>query len=208
MMRLLLVLFAVLPLLATDLDWKVGINFRATSDYVTDGDDEVYCLGETSSTQRTTNNGNSITFQWSAEVQLRNRNSGTDRRLAGSNSLSDNDAQTLTITLPQAGQYYIRLALGDYSYNQVANYIQVRDNGTPLLTVDDPTGPRHWDDAEGTDFTDTTWPEGNVAVLVTFSTTTCQMVLGTGASNAAAISHFYLEYVPPSDRRRIIVVAE
>ena len=217
MRHLLLVLILAVSALGQDADWKVGLNFRGTAGYVTDGSDETYCLGETASTERKTANGNSITFQWSGALSYAlDRNAGYDQRIAGVNLQINSTPRTLTITLPQAGTYLVRLAVGDFEYDRGYQYVQILDDGTPKLTVADGGGISHYyfDDATGTEYSYLTWPAGNTAVSVDFATTTFQMVIGLATeADYTSVAHLYLEYVaaPPAGgtpMRRIIPMGD
>lgn len=200
-MRRLLYLYLLLALPGWSQAWKVGLNFRATSNYVTDGDDETYSLGtETTSTERKTANGNSITFQWDSALSNSDEESGADRRLAG--LVLWNAVKTLTITLPYTGNYLVRMAaIGQHSYANNTGLIYLKDNGTLKLTVDAvPVSANYWVDASNTIRAEAAWPGSNTAVSVNFATTTCQLVLSE-VSQWTLFSHLYLEYVPASTRR-------
>jgi hypothetical protein len=73
-----------------------GLNFRAASDFVTDGAGETYVLA--GDHYPVTRGG--VTFGWvldSQTVQAVNRNSGYDRRLAGINYMAGDGAGTISI---------------------------------------------------------------------------------------------------------------
>lgn len=192
--------------------WKVGLNFRATSGYVTDGADEVYVLGETVSTTRKTLNGNEITFQWDM-VSTADRSTSYDVRLAGLNFQSNNGTQrTLTITLPAAGTYNIRLSMGDALANQANQWLRVLDNASTLFTIDKHgvahTGAAYFWDAAGTDRSAAAWPGSNTSVQHAFATTTCKVVIGDTVSSydSTTLTHFYLEQVVTMIRKRVMFV--
>lgn len=135
-----------------------GINFRATSGYVTDGTNETYC--EASDTYPTTRDG--YTFGWdsSTSVSELNRNSGVDRRLAGINYLSKtNTTRYFRLDLPSAGTYEIHLAVGDVNNSTNCGCI-VRDGaGTTLIELTgDTSGNARFKDATDTEYTTATWP--------------------------------------------------
>lgn len=185
---------------------KIGLNFRSTAGFVSDGTDETYVLGETTGTTR-----GGVTFSWDVCSDCkRDRNSGIDRRLAGLYRKDNNGTQAVfTVTLSQTGTYKICLALGDND-NPVTNLrADVFDNTTLLFTVNDVSGPTnaHWDDATGTDRTLAAWPgkqsslaspTGDDAGCQTgqvFATTTLKMKVGalTSTGDSTPVSHLYIE---------------
>ena len=182
--------------------WKVGFNFRDTAIYVTDGADEIYVLGETSSTVRATANGNSATFHWSSGLETRNRNAGGDARLAGVNFAWSNGTRVLYVTLPQAGTYIVRLAMGDNDTDFGGSVLYINDGATNKLTIEDTVIlADHYNDASGVDRTRAAWPGSNVAVELTFASTDFRLQLGPAGDPGAyyrgsPIAHLYLEYVP------------
>jgi len=135
-----------------------GINFRATSGYVTDGANETYC--EASDTYPTTRGG--CTFGWdnSTGVSELNRNSGVDRRLAGINYLSKtNLSRTFRLDLPSAGTYEIHLAIGDMNAATNCGCV-VRDGATTniITLTGDTSGSAKFKDATNTEYSHTNWP--------------------------------------------------
>jgi hypothetical protein len=204
-------------LFGADPDWKVGFNFRSSSGYVADGADEVYVLDDYSPATRTTANGNSATFNWVGNyISVRDRTTGQDRRLAGTHlyyAANNGTPYTFTITLPQAGDYIIRLALGD-EYVEGGHgyqYVEVKDTSTVLLTVDVATlADNYFIDAAGTTWSAAAWPGSNAPVTRTFATTTCNVAIGppTAQAGATRLAHLYLEYVPPANARRRVIIAQ
>jgi hypothetical protein len=206
-------LAALLVLTACSLSaqWKVGLNFRGTSGYVADGADETYVLAsDTSSTTRTTANGNSITFYWNAAwASGLNRDSGIDVRLAGINYKLNNGYQpALVITGLATGTYTVRMALGDAGGAQDYQYARLDNDGVPLITLDKGTtaGATFWD-ATGVIRTAAAWPAGNVSATVTFTATTTYLVIGTptALSGASTIAHLYLEKTGTTRRRGWVI---
>lgn len=173
----------------------IGINFRATSGYVTDGTDETYCIGDNYPTTR-----GGATFGWTSALSdgTRDRNSGIDRRLAGFNSQANNGTQkTFQLDLPQAGDYTIGLAIGEDSFDQIYQYVQVKDNTTTLFTIDDTNGTTagHFLDANGTDHLTANWPSSQTTRSVTMSSTTLNVIIGspTSQTNQSTIAHLFVE---------------
>ena len=175
----------------------VGINFRATSGFVTDGANETYCLGD-SDAYPITRGG--VTFGWDGSYDLgRDRDAAIDRRLAGVNQKNNNGVKaTFRLDLPATGNYTIRLALGDTSNDQGDLRCEVLDDTTSKFTVADADGTLqdHYDDAAGTDRTEAAWPGSNTAQTgVNFATTILKVKLGTSASSvgSSCITHLYVE---------------
>lgn len=196
-------------------DWTVGLNFRGTSGYVTDGADETYVLGETSPTTRKTGNGNEVTFNWDASptIYAYNRNASIgDVRLAGINLKSNaSNPLILNITLPSSGTYRVRMAIGDANEAQGTQYVKLMDNGSVLLTVSAASvAMAHFIDASGVDRTAAAWPTDNAYVDVVFATTTCQLSIGPTSliGDYSVLAHLYLEKISTASisRRRISVI--
>jgi hypothetical protein len=184
--------------------WRVGINFRASYAYVSDGADEVFADNATGSITKTTANGNSVTYQYSASLDTRNKDSGVDRRLAGQHWANNPNPITFTVTLPYTGTYNVRMAAGGIEWGG-PDYCYLKDNGTTKISIEkELVDSGHFVDATGTDYSTANWPGSNSAVAVTFASTTCQLVLAT-ATKQGLIAHLYLEYVPPAGRRRKVV---
>src|SRR5512146_2756768 len=119
-----------------------GFNFRSTVDYVTDPTNTVY-VARASYVYPTavTCGGDSITLGWDSATSLqavnRNAQTGDGARLAGCVSLIANTAtRYLRVDLPAAGDYKVRLAIGDYSYAG-SHHVRVTDGvgGATLIDV-------------------------------------------------------------------------
>jgi hypothetical protein len=108
------------------LSWDKGFNFRQTSGFVTDGANETYVLSGDS--YPATRNG--VTFGWEdAPSGDRDRNSGIDRRLAGMNFVSSAagaSAYRFRVDLPAAGDYAVRLAIGDEANGSNVKFGELR----------------------------------------------------------------------------------
>ncbi len=179
---------------------EIGINFRASSGYVTDGTDETYCLGQSTDAYPTTRGG--ATFGWGAAYDNgRDRDNALDRRLAGINyHANDGNQSTFTLDLPSAGDYTICLAVGDGTNSSGYQYVQVLDNVTSKIVVDDTDGTAsaNFDDATGTNHTAANWPSSQTCTTVTFASTTLNLKLGSPSAQAgsSAIAHLKVTYVP------------
>lgn len=184
--------------------WTViGINFRDSSGYVTDGTDETYCTGIDEDTYPTTRAG--ATFGWNSgnSDMGRDRDSGVDRRLAGRNGQENTGTQAeFQLDLPAAGDYDIRLALGDATGAEAYQRVDIYDDTTLLFSIVDTDGTSagNFDDATGTNYSTANWPGSNTAVTHTFSTTTLIMKLGstTAQANTSTIAHLYVAQATPA----------
>lgn len=173
-----------------------GINFRATTGYVTDGTNEDYEIGSGSGAAnypRTTAQGNSVGWETtSSTYNERNRNSGNDRRLAGCHFNGSSGAFDYRVDLSAAGDWDVRLAMGDASYAQGAA-CELFDTSSSLGTLSSgsTSASQRFKDATGTEYTNATWPGSNTAVTKTFSTTICRFrTAGVGVT--ANIAHLSL----------------
>src|SRR4051812_12156875 len=103
------------PCLSGD-PWKFGCNFRATSGYVTDGADDVFCgASELYPTTKTTGNGNAATYGYiTTGPSAADRSSSLDPKLAGVHYVTGG-IRDFQIDLPAPGTYLFTLALGDAS---------------------------------------------------------------------------------------------
>lgn len=178
---------------------SIGINFRATSGYVTDGAGETYCTGF--DTYPTTRGG--WTFGWeSSTANGLDRNAGGDARLAGICYVLSN-APTFRLDLPATGSYNVRAALGDYASLQWAAW-KFQDNSTVFATTTGYTagGADHYKDptdverSSGAD-----WITNNALVNRTFSSTILRLVADQPAA-AVVIAHLYAEQVGGGGNRR------
>lgn len=160
----------------------IGINFRSTSGYVTDGANETYCVGDTYPTSR-----GGFTFGWTAALSdgKRDRSNSIDRRLAGINKAGNSATgrRIFRINLPFAGPYQIDLALGDAGSDQFYQYAVLKDNTTTIATLDKSSGTRALStafyDAAGNLQTKTSWPTDKVSINHTFASTTFFLEIGT-----------------------------
>ena len=172
--------------------FKIGLNFRATSGYVTDGADETYVLGTDS--YPTTRGG--VTFGWESgfsSANTRNRDTSPDRRIAGIHFDTDGNA-VFRVDLPSAGTYSVRLAQGDNSVNNSAGG-ELRDDATTKITISTATlnslGGVGAVDATNTWYSRTNWPSSNSAVSVVFSSSICRFALAS--PGATVLQHLFLE---------------
>jgi hypothetical protein len=175
-----------------------GINFRASSGYVTDGTGETYSLSEA---YPTTRSGKTFGFDVDINANSRDRSNGIDRRLAGG-AQKNNSAGLFKFyfDLPEgAGTYDVRLALGDNDNAQTHRcVIRDGDGGAALATINAGTGTAEWLDATGVLRTSAAnWASNNAAAQLAFTGTQMVLDLGNhaGGTNATFIAHVSLEFV-------------
>ena len=167
-----------------------GFNLRASLGFVTDGTNQKF---HDNAPYPVTNmiGGDSVTYGWSdpnatTEVFPRDRDAGIDVRLAGCCfvNVAGDVEHYFRIDLPATGQYKIRLALGDASFDHNDYWCDVRDNGSVLFNVGGGTVDlvaAHFLDANGTDLTAAAWPGSNAQRTITMTSTILQVVLRTVA---------------------------
>lgn len=172
-----------------------GINFRASSGYVTDSANHDYELAGTyGNYPRTTAQGNSVGWEsGGGYVDSRNRNSGVDARLAGCNIAGAGAGQCIyRIDLPSSGSYVVRFAAGD------ANYVcdvawDLADTTTQLrvLSTGSTSAGGRFNDATDTEYTSANWPGSNSSVTDSYSSTILRV--RTTAAADQRIAHLYVE---------------
>lgn len=159
---------------------KIGINFRATSGYVTDDADQTYYLG--SAEGIVTRGGWTFGVSSGSFLTVDRTSSGPDVRLAGINYFA-NSTTVFTVTLPAAADYKFRLALGDQGSSHIENTVVFKDGSTPKLSI----GPDDFGADEFFDATDvkrtssTDWHNNNAqSAAFTFSGTTLNIEVASG----------------------------
>lgn len=170
---------------------KIGINFRHTSGYVTDGENETYCLHEAYPVTR-----GGATFGWEADMDAGfDVDSAADRRLAGYNKRSS-VSRGFRLDLPEAGNYRVRLALGQLSAGGSFDVSgSVQDNTIDRFTfTDSSVADNSFVDASGTERTSTAWPANNSPVEAIFISTLLRIALVpfTGISDVR-LAHLFVE---------------
>jgi hypothetical protein len=191
-------------LTVTAQQYDVGIDFRNTQNYVIDPAYAVFdnCLNDGTTQQtRTNSNGQSVTWQWSQECNAPGDESNSvDPRLAGGANVYNPGAETLTITLPQAGTYNIGFATGVATGNQCgggecSNFIfKDGTSGTQLFTVNpNNPGTGHFIDAANHNWTAAQWPSSNQKQPITLSGTTLTVSMASMPTNLAHIRITYAQ---------------
>lgn len=174
----------------------IGINFRGTSAYVTDGTGETYCLGY-GDVYPVSRGG--YTFGWETNdiyVDRRDRSTSTDRRLAGQNQKSNSGTEqaTFRLDLPSTGTYSVRLAMGDENFSQGYQYAELIDSTTTFATIADTNGTSAGQFTDATGVTRTSaadWVSNNASVSRTFSSTIFRIKIGSPSaqSDQSTIAH-------------------
>lgn len=183
-----------------------GFGFRATSGYVTDATNDTYVLLATSYPTTRTVGGDSITFGWeSAPDDERDRDT-TDSRIAGMNFKNAGGSEDIfRVDLPAAGDYRIRLAVGDFNAPQ-GYFFDIRDTTTALLTLGSATSAqtRNFIDTVGGDyypFLNPDWPTNNATADYTFGTTIFRYVMRPMTALLNCIAYIQLEQLSGSASR-------
>ena len=176
---------------------SLGVNFRATSGYVTDSGGNTYSLGEAYPTTR-----GGLTFGWNADSSgsSRDRNSGNDSRLAGMNygstSVTGSCASLTTpwfkIDLPNgAGTYKVELASGDPS-NAFTESILICDGSTAVATFNGvSTGANSFMDSAGSVHTAANWPANEAKTSMVFAGTSITIMVGYNTANTG-LTHVHI----------------
>lgn len=168
-----------------------GINFRATSGYVTDPANTTYCIS-TADAYPTTRGG--FTFgrtSGSGGVSSYDLNNTVDPRLAGTTADSSTSKITHQLDLV-AGNYDIQLALGDVTFVQSVLAFELLNNTTSLFTISSSTsGSDRFVDALGAKRVSSWVPSSAEAKTnQNISTGTLVWTIGDGISaNTGEIAH-------------------
>lgn len=176
-----------------------GINFRATSGFVTDGTDETFCLE--ADNYSVTRGG--ITFGWEAgsNQSARNRNAALDRRLAGTHFVNNSGTgqHDFRFDLDNAVEHDVVAAFGDVNSSS-PNYINLLDTTTSYKIIDEAGGhgSNEWWDANGVLRTsESDWVNNNVSISRVFTTTIARFRLGTPTDETgfSDVAHIRLDEV-------------
>ena len=165
-----------------------GINFRATSGYVTDGSGDTYSTPTFAADAYPTTRGGK-TFGQAAlnDFDCRNRVDTNDPRLAGMAFTAATD-KVFKFDLPSgAGTYDVRIAFGDGT-SGVSHNVLIKDGPTPLATISGTTGTNEFLDAAGTVRTAAAWPGSNTTQSLVFTGSQLTLVSGSGGFRVAHIA--------------------
>ncbi len=167
------------------------VNWRASSGYVTDGAGQTYFIA-TGDAYPTTRGG--LTFGYEdAGTDARDRTTSNDVRLAGTGySAAGSAARLFRLDLPSAGNYDVRIAVGDPNFAS-SDYgrdfdVRIRDTTTEVLQVTGATGTGQFLDATSVARSAAAWPGSNVAATLTFATTILRVYAPLGDSRTM-VSH-------------------
>lgn len=165
------------------MSFDIGIDFRATSGYVSDPANCTYCLADAYPTTR----GGATFGISSGSIITNDVNNTFDARIAGMNYHSGG-AVTFQLDLPASGSVDVRAAVRQYSV--YGGTVVVKDNTTTLFTVNCNAGSADGDyrDALDVDYSPANWPGSNSANTKTFATTTLKAVL-TAVTSYVNIAH-------------------
>ncbi len=160
--------------------FDIGINFRGTLAYVTDGLNEVACYTYAVTYPQTRGGA---TFGWLENNQnyLRDRDASVDRRLAGCHfNYLGSPNNPFRLDLPAPGSYLVHLALGSASTsNPITCDLLDADAATVLKSFGTgasiPAGS--FLDATGAVYTAATWPGSEQPTLVTVAGTSLYLRL-------------------------------
>lgn len=175
-----------------------GANFRQNLAFVTDGANEHFEAGTGVGTYPTTTaQGNTVGWEDDGlllTLQVRDRNSGNDRRLAGMHFDTTLDNINYRFDLPSAGTYNIRAANGEANYARTCR-MDLYDTSSSLGTlINGSTGAANsFLDATNTVYTAANWPGSNTAVSKTFTTTICRFRFPRSSFSETWVAHLYVE---------------
>lgn len=150
----------------------IGINFRQSSGYVTDGPNEIYWLGADDENAGVYPVTRIVTAGWNGAIGRGDQNAGNDRRLAGRNKSLDLDI-FFRVDLPYAMRAAVHLALGDPSGDHSAGVsCEIYDDTALLDTIPfNANVAQRFTDTTGVELTEVTWPTTEAAVEYDFTTT-------------------------------------
>jgi hypothetical protein len=169
--------------------FEVGLNFRQTSTYVTDGANETYVLGTDS--YPTTRAG--VTFGYTAgfsSASTRNRSTSVDRRLAGIHFDGGTADAVFRVDLPAAGVYEVRMAMGDAA-GANGYGCDLTDGISTLISIANGSNGTVFTDATAARHTAADWPTDNVAATVTFGA--ANAFFNYVGTNTVCLCHLYFK---------------
>lgn len=173
------------------LEFRAGFNFRATSGYVTDGNDDVPITDLNTITYPTTRGHFRYGYAQAVTRQTRDRNSALDPRLAGMHFIANNSAVLdFRVELPRTGPWEITLASGD-SDSGPTSYVELYDGATLIATINSALTAGQYIDATGVVRTSAAdWVSNNAPLVHNFVSTTLLVRRGgTALSSDTPIAH-------------------
>lgn len=175
-----------------------GLDFRATSQFVTDAANNTGEINTVADYPHITAQGYTVGWENAAPSSTADRSAAVDARLAGIHSmLNTASANKFRIDLPDTGVYRIEMALGDATTAQV-QYAELFDNASSLgvIVSNAATTAAQFYDASGTLRTSASdWVTNQSGVFETFTSTILRLQVGrgsAGAANSSTIAHLKL----------------
>lgn len=173
----------------------MGINFRATSGYVTDRGSDTYCLGEqyTGSVIRA---GLAFGFV-GATCGVLDRVNTNDPELAGV-CYVDNSGATLDFRLDIPATWTVsdvKIAVGDAGNSQQVRCL-IKNDTTTIATVNNTQTIQDFYDATNAARAHTAWYANNVAVSTTLSSGILRLTIGghVSATTFSTVAHVGVTY--------------
>lgn len=180
-----------------------GIDFRASAPFVSDPANCDNEIGTTANYPRTSAQGNTVGWEQAPSLPTRDRSSGVDARLAGMAGTfnSSGSAANYRLDLPSAGDYVIRMAIGDQAGGHANTVVELFDNVTSLGKIVNvgSTATDEFYDATGVKRTsDTDWVTNNATLTKTFASTILRVQIGdtSGSSDFTCIAHLFVQAAP------------
>lgn len=173
-----------------------GIDFRATSGFVTDptGNYAELTQGNPSGNYPTTTpQGNTVGFV-SSDTDHRDRQVGNDPRIAGTSFPIGGGPWSYRIDLPAAGSYDIFAGLGDGSYSATVNLI-VLDNGSAVYTLGNVTtgAGNSFADISGAVSVAASWPSAGAEPSGNKITKTFASTIAQFTTTGGAVCHLFIQ---------------
>lgn len=172
--------------------YNLGFNFRSTLGYVTDPANTVGFFGTAYPTVKAFGALN-VNAGWDGAVNVADRSTSIDPRLAGGNTVSQNGVtRKFRVDLPVSGVWTIRLAMGNPSFSRAASFDILDSNGTTVLysrsevTV---TAPQYLDATKVLRATAAAWVNLNAPIDLTFSGTAAFIRLNASTALVNEITH-------------------
>lgn len=172
--------------------YNFGFNFRSTQGYVTDPANTVGFFGNAYPTSKTFGATN-VNAGWDGAVNIADRSTSIDPRLAGGNTISQNGTtRKFRVDLPVSGVWTIRLAMGNPSFTRAASFDILDSDGTTVLysrsevTV---PAPQYLDATRVIRATAAAWVTSNASIDITFSGTAAFIRLNASTALVNEICH-------------------
>jgi hypothetical protein len=178
-----------------------GFAFRSTLGYVTDAGNDQFIDATVNYPTTTTIGGDSVTYGW----ETINASNAADRnttvpRLAGIvyNVTGSGAEYVFRVDLPEAGEYEVEAAFGDYSFAQVIK-AQIRDTASVLVdVVNEPVIAGGFMDANQVEHADpAAWVADQMPITEDFATTILRVALLDPSTFASTIAYLSVRKTSP-----------